>query len=661
MKQKTDWNINSARELYNIRAWGQGFFDINNSGDVIALDPRYRDHPGIVLSEVVRSLQSQGVNFPVLLRFMDILHVRVEQLCASFSHSIAECAYQGRFYPVYPIKVNQEFSVVKSIVNHPTYSVGLEAGSKTELLAILSIIPNNRESENDPPTPENNNPNNNLNNNASIVCNGYKDREYVRLALICERLGYRTFIVLEKLSELALVLSQAEELAVRPRLGIRIKLNASGHGAWQNTGGDKSKFGLSASEVLSVVNTLKAQNHIEQLQLLHFHLGSQIPNIDYIEQATLESAQYLNQLHQIGCRISVIDVGGGLGIDYEGSQSSNDFSINYGFKHYAERIVTTLASVCNQYNIPHPDIFTESGRAMTAHHTVLISNVIEAESSDDDNSSDPTPLNCPELEQLDQLCRDVNNGLRSRLNDTYKQANYLLMQAQALFRKGDRNIEQRAYSEKMYRAILANIQQKMDNSDSKNHLLADEINQKLAAKYFCNFSLFQSLPDIWALRQIFPIMPLQRLHERPLQNAVVRDITCDSDGRIDHYIAHGQIQQTISLHTTHEHETYLLGFFLVGAYQEILGDMHNLFGDTHSVNISFVDEGYVVEHIQSGDTAEYILNNVHFDTGIILKNIEGKIQSAMLNSKHAEEYFAEIKSALLGYSYLKPINSKNSN
>jgi len=627
----TDWTKNHARELYNINGWGQNYFDINSTGEVKALHPENPNHPGVSLSGIATQLRDDGFDFPLLIRFIDILHDRLKKLYSCFEHSIEKNNYRGQFSLVYPIKVNQQYSVVDAIVNHPSQTVGLESGSKTELLAILSLMTKPQ---------------------GVIICNGYKDKDYIRLALISQQLGYRTFIVLEKFSELSLLLQQAKLLNLKPRLGIRIQLNSAGCGAWQNTGGDKSKFGLSANDVLAVVDSLKQNQLLDCLHLLHFHLGSQIPDIKYIERACAESAQFLVQLHKLGSRIKCIDVGGGLGVDYNGSNSDDHFSINYDFQTYADCIVNAFSDICTQHDIPHPDIFTESGRAITAHHAVLITNVIEHESHHDLKEDTLSKIDCAELRQMENLLDSLTG---SAVQSDHQQATLLLNEIHQLFIQGKRDLGQRAQAESLYRNILESIQIQINAQQDQDSQFTDTINQKLATKYFCNFSLFQSLPDIWALRQIFPIMPLQRLLENPLQRGVLRDITCDSDGRIDHYIEHNHIEQSIRLHSIKVDESYLMGFFLVGAYQEILGDMHNLFGDTHSVDISFTETGYKIGHRQRGDSVEYILNHIHFDPKIIVKNFEVKIKSAMLSPQQATLFLNELKTALSAYSYLKTV------
>ncbi|NOZ53136.1 MAG: biosynthetic arginine decarboxylase [Gammaproteobacteria bacterium] len=632
------WSIQDAREMYNIKHWSGGYFDINEQGNVVANPNRHHTSPNIDLYGLIDQIKNTGLSLPTLIRFPHILADRIDCLTQAFNSATLSQNYAGGYTAVYPIKVNQEQSVVSEIIQHGKGKVGLEAGSKPELMAVLAL--SNTEQ-------------------GTIVCNGYKDREYIRLALIGQQLGYRLFIVLEKMSELDIIIEQAKALHITPLLGIRVRLDSISDGKWQNTGGEKAKFGLSASQVLQVIDRLKQVNLIDSLELLHFHLGSQIANIKDIQTGMSECARYYSELHKNGVsKLKYVDVGGGLAIDYDGTRSRNYFSLNYTVDEYANTIIDILKKVCKQSNITEPHIITESGRAMVAHHAVLVIEVIETEQSPNlalpaGRSIHLLDENLPdELIQLDHLLRDLNQNKQQAV-ECYLQAKQFIGDINQRFKSGTLNIQNKALAEQYFYALCNQVRERLNIATKSHRSILDELNEKLADKYFCNFSLFQSIPDVWAIEQIFPIMPLHRHQEKPNQRGTLNDITCDSDGRIDYYVDGDGIESSLPLHAVDTNAPYYLGVFLVGAYQEILGDMHNLFGDTNSVNVDLVDDAYKLGSIQRGDSIDYVLRHVHFDPAEFLTEYNNKLECAPITPEQYKLYFQELKAGLTGYTYLE--------
>ncbi len=626
----TNWTIQEARETYNIAHWGNGYVDTNDRGHLVVRPDRRSDRPGIDLYELAEEIKGAGLTLPVLVRFTDILHDRIDTLCGAFARAMEVDDYRGRFTAVYPIKVNQQRRVVEEILAHGGARVGLEAGSKPELMAVLALADQR---------------------GGVVVCNGYKDREYIRLALIGLQLGHRVHIVVEKLSELELVIQEAQNLQVKPLLGVRVRLASIGAGKWQNTGGEKAKFGLSAAQVLRMVNRLTEVGMLDALQLLHFHLGSQIANIRDVQRGLREAARYYAELHRLGARIATVDVGGGLGVDYEGTRSRSFCSMNYSVQEYANNVVHVLWEICAAEGLPHPDIITESGRAMTAHHAVLITNVIDVEQVPGNGiapAGDDEPLI---IQDLWQALASLSS--RSAL-ETYHDAVHWLSEAQAMYTHGVLTLEQRARIEHLYFAICREVRPLLQATTRAQREAVDELNEKLADKYFCNISVFQSIPDVWAIDQIFPIVPLHRLDERPDRRVVIQDLTCDSDGRIDHYVDREGVETTLPLHAIQPGKPYLLGIFMVGAYQEILGDMHNLFGDTDSVNVELLPDGsHRLTQPQRGDTVESVLRYVHFNAEDLLAAYRAKIAAAQFDAERREAALRELEEGLKGYTYLE--------
>ncbi|HHM04407.1 MAG TPA: biosynthetic arginine decarboxylase [Gammaproteobacteria bacterium] len=620
------WDLDRARRRYNISHWSYGYVDVNAHGHV-TVQPR-AGRQAIDLVELSAEIHRAGLALPVLVRFTDILRDRVDTLVAAFDAAAASHGYGGRYTAVYPIKVNQQRTVVEAILSHGGARVGLEAGSKPELMAVLALAPPG----------------------GVIVCNGYKDREYLRLALIGRALGQRVYIVIEKLSELDHVINEAADLGITPLLGLRVRLASVGAGKWQNTGGEKSKFGLSASQVLEALAHLKQAGLTASLELLHFHLGSQIANIRDIQKGLREAARYYAELHTAGAPIKVMDVGGGLGVDYEGTRSRSFCSMNYSVPEYAHNVVHTLWECCEQSGLPHPDLFTEAGRAMTAHHAVLITDVVDHEPFPAAEPGSPA-ADAPLI--LHDLWRALEHWGERSVLEVYHDAVHWLSEAQSMYTHGVLNLAQRAHAEQLYFAICRKVRAALKPATRAHREALDELSEKMADKYFCNFSVFQSAPDVWAIEQIFPILPLQGLDKPPLRRAVLEDLTCDSDGRIEHYVDEDGVETTLPVHELKAGEQYLLGLFLVGAYQEILGDMHNLFGDTASVNVELTAEGHRLTQPEQGDTVDALLRYVHYAPEDLRRAYRQKLAAASVSRAARKQYSRELDAGLSGYTYLE--------
>jgi arginine decarboxylase len=622
-----EWSLEDARRAYSVEHWNGGFFHINEAGHVAMRRPDWPGHPGVDLFELAQRLRQEHIGPPVLVRFQDVLGSRVQRLTRAFAEAAAALDYTGSYTAIYPIKVNQQRSVIQRILAEPGARVGLEAGSKPELMAVLALAPAG----------------------SVIICNGYKDREYVRLALIGRRLGHRIYIVVEKPSELEEVIRQSREMDILPLLGLRVRLASIGKGKWQNTGGEKAKFGLSAADVLHLLERLRGMDWLEHLQLLHFHMGSQIANIRDIQTGMGEAAQYFAALNDAGANLQVVDVGGGLGVDYEGSRSRNDCSMNYSVEEYALNILRPLARICRDQHRQMPEIFTESGRAMTAHHAVLITNVIDSEAAP--GTSEPPPAEPGEPTVLAGM-RALLDGDQRPASEIYHDAVYGFTESQARFARGLLSLADRARAEELYFVICQRLLARSGSSLPME--IRAELAEKLADKYFCNFSVFQSIPDAWAIDQIFPVVPLHRLDERPARRAVLEDLTCDSDGRVDRYVEDESTSSTLALHPRREGEDYFLGIFLVGAYQEILGDLHNLFGDTDSINVELTDDGgYRLVEPERGDTVDELLRYVHFEPDTLRRAYRDKIYAIGLRGADAGALLAELEHGLTGYTYLE--------
>ena len=592
--------------------------------------PDRQQQSAVDLVSLVDELQQQQVGLPVLVRFDGILQNRVQQLCQAFTTAAQKNNFAAQHTAIYPIKVNQQRRVIEEVMANSDLAVGLEAGSKPELMAVLGLA---RQEQ------------------GVIVCNGYKDKEYIRLALIGKQLGHRVYIVIEKLSEIPLIIAAADDLGIRPLLGVRIRLASIAAGKWQNSGGEKSKFGLSAAQLLQAIAQLQQADMLDCLEMLHFHMGSQIANIHDIQRAMRECARFYSELHGLGARIKVVDVGGGLSVDYEGTRSRSFCSMNYQLQEYANTIVRTLQEICQQQHLPAPDIFTESGRAMTAHHAVLITNVINTETADTENISAPSKQAPALLHDMWQLMQQLDEA---SVVEVYHEISHWQSEAQQMYTHGVINLSQRAQVEQYFIATCQKLYRYLNPRSRRHRDIIDSLHDRMADKVFCNFSLFRSLPDVWAIKQIFPIVPLQRLNEQPERRAVIHDITCDSDGMIEHYVDAEGIESSLPMHTVTPDQAYLFGMFMVGAYQEILGDIHNLFGDTHSVHVVMNDDGshYIDTPIQ-GSSIDDVLRAVHFSPDELQAIYEVKIEATDLHLDLRQFYLKELKHGLRGYTYLE--------
>lgn len=628
------WRIEDSAELYNIEGWGVNYFSINEKGNV-QVTPKKRG-ASIDLHELVEELQLRDVTTPMLVRFPDILVNRIGKMVECFRKAADEYEYKAESYIVYPIKVNQMRPVVEEIVKHGRqYNVGLEAGSKPELHAIIAV---------------------NTDSDSLVICNGYKDTDYVEMALLAQKMGRRIYLVVEKLNELKLIMDISRKLKVKPNLGIRIKLASSGSGKWEESGGESSKFGLSSSELIAALQFLEEHDMKDALSLIHFHIGSQITKIRYIKNALKEASQFYVQMYHRGFDIRFVDIGGGLGVDYDGTRSSlSGSSVNYSIQEYVNDAVSAMVDVSNKNEIPHPNIITESGRSLTAHHSVLIFEVLETISVPQWSEDDKVEEEDHELvEDLHDLWENIN---QPRMLETWHDAQQIREEALDLFSLGLLDLNTRAKIERLFWSIAGDIQ-KM--SVQSKHM-PDELKQLprlLSDKYFCNFSLFQSLPDSWAVDQIFPIMPIQRLNEKPLRSATLQDITCDSDGKIDNFISARNVAYHLPVGALRSDEPYYIGVFLVGAYQEILGDLHNLFGDTNVVHVSVNGDSYQIDQVFDGETIADVLEYVQFDAKQMVRNVErwvtASVKKGSISTSEGKEFLSNYRSGLYGYTYLEP-------
>lgn len=630
------WSLSQAMDTYNVSYWSEGYFSLNSAGEVLVHPCLEKEHKGVSLVSIVEMIKGQGLSLPVLVRFPAILHHRVQALGEAFRKAMTGQQYQATYTSVYPIKVNQQRRVVEEIIagRSETNRVGLEAGSKPELLAVLALSKPGQ---------------------STIVCNGYKDREFVRLALMAEKMGHQVFIVIEKPNELTLVEQEAERLQVSPRVGIRARLSSVGKGNWQNTGGEKAKFGLSASQIVSLVQRLKEQGRAHWIEMLHFHMGSQISQVSDIQKCMGEASRFYVELHQLGAHIKVVDVGGGLGVDYEGTHSTSFCSMNYSQEEYAYQIVHTLKGACDEAELPYPNIITESGRALTAHHAVLITEVIDSESVGQAAPTLPADSDPEVLKDLWRNYQRLHQSLKSRdIVGVYHELNHSLQECQHLFSHGLVSLTQRSEAENIYYAACSSLRRACKPEVKPHRMILDELNEKLAIKLFLNFSLFQSTPDVWGIEQVFPIIPIVGLNEPPEVRVSIQDITCDSDGRIDCYVDGVGIESTLPLPANTISQATPFGIFMVGAYQEILGDMHNLFGDTHSVNVEFNGQGEVVlSNQQFGDSVADVLRYVDFEPEQLLALIQNQIDELALETDLKSQLSQDIEEGLLGYTYFE--------
>lgn len=628
------WRIEDSAELYNINGWGIDYFSINSNGHAV-VKPK-KNGTEVDLKDLIDELQLRDVSTPVLLRFPDILDNRIETIANCFRIATEEYQYSGNSFIIYPIKVNQMRPVVEEIVSYgKKFNIGLEAGSKPELHAVLAT---------------------NTDDDSLIICNGYKDEDFIELALLAQKMGKKIYIVVEKLNELRLIINISKRLKIKPNIGIRIKLSSSGSGKWEDSGGDRSKFGLTSSELLEAVEILDKHKLKDQVKLIHFHLGSQITKIRKIKTALKEASQFYVELQRLGCGIDFVDVGGGLGVDYDGTRSSTSgSSINYTIQEYVNDAVSTLVDVCEKNDLIHPNIIIESGRSLTAHHSVLVFDVLETATLPNwDDETMEIGEDDHELVKELYLIWDKINSVK--MLEGWHDAQQIREESLDLFSLGLIDLRTRALIERLFWSIAKDchrLSAEMKHPPEEIRMLS----KMLADKYFCNFSLFQSLPDSWAIDQVFPIMPIHRLQERPDRIATLQDITCDSDGKIDKFISTGNYSFFMNVHEFNVNQPYYIGVFLVGAYQEILGDLHNLFGDTNAVHVTVDEDGYNIKQIIDGETVAEVLDYVQYNAKKLVRTVEtwvtGAVKSGKITTEEGKEFLSNYRSGLYGYTYLE--------
>lgn len=629
------WRVEDSEELYNINGWGNGYFSINEKGNV-RVTPSKEVEKSVDLNDLMRELYLRDVAAPVLIRFPEILDNRIEKISQSFARASKEYEYKAKNHIIYPIKVNQMRQVVEEIISSgKKYNIGLEAGSKPELHAVLAI---------------------NTDNDSLIICNGYKDESYIELALLAQKMGKQVFLVIEKHSELELIIEIANRLKVKPNIGVRIKLSSAGSGKWEESGGDTSKFGLNSSELLDTFETLEKNDLRDCFRLIHFHIGSQITKIRKIKTAFREAAQFYVQLHALGFNIEFVDIGGGLGVDYDGTRSSfTENSVNYSVQEYVNDSVSTFVDAANKNELPHPNIITESGRALTAHHSVLVFEVLETTKLPE--WSEDKEIQEDDHELVKELYKIWDKLTQPRMLEAWHDAQQIRDESLDLFSLGMLDIKTRAQVEQLYYSIAREINLTSNRSKHAPQELRD-LSRLLLDKYFCNFSLFQSLPDSWAIDQVFPIIPIHRLDERPDRSATLQDITCDSDGKISNFASQdGYRSSSLPVHSYKKTEPYYIGVFLVGAYQEILGDLHNLFGDTNVVHVSTGGNGYQIDQIIDGESVAEVLEYVQYSPKKLVRTVETWVMSSVKQGRisvdEGKEFLSNYRSGLYGYTYLE--------
>ncbi len=627
------WTVADSAETYGVKYWGNNYFSINDAGNAQA-HPSGAEGARIDLKELVDEVNRRGIGLPLLIRFSDVLKSRIVELNETFKNAIAEYDYKGAYKGVYPIKVNQHRYVVEEIVQFGRpYHYGLEAGSKPELLAVMAMLDDEE---------------------ALVVCNGYKDEEYIETALMASKLGRTVLIVVEKFSELALIADTAKKIGVRPRIGIRVKLAAKGSGRWEASGGDRSKFGLSTREVVEAINFLRQNDLLNCFELLHFHLGSQISAIRAVKNALREAGRFFVEVCQMGAPLKYFDAGGGLGVDYDGSQTNFASSMNYTTQEYANDIVFSLQEICDQGGVPHPTIVTESGRAVVAHHSMLVVDILGV--GEFDVGKAPDKLGKDTTRVVKNLFETYKEVSRKNVLESYHDALEYKEEALQLFNLGNLTLSQRVVAEDIFWAIcqkLLKIVREMREVPEE----LEGLERALSDTYFCNFSMFQSLPDIWAIDQLFPIMPIHRLGDEPTRRAVLADITCDSDGKIDHFIDRRDVKSVLELHPLNGQD-YYLGIFLIGAYQEILGDLHNLFGNTNTVHVSLAaGGGYQIEHVVTGDTVTDVLKYVSYSRDDLVARVrrfaELAVRANRMTLEETRSMLRMYEEGLAGYTYLE--------
>jgi arginine decarboxylase len=632
----TDWSPDKSAELYGIDAWGEGYFRVNSQGNV-SITPQGAKGPSVDLLDLTQDLLDRGIRVPIMIRFPDIIKARVELINSCFSKAIQEYNYKGQYTGVYPIKVNQQKHLVEELVKHGRANrLGLECGSKPELLAVLALMN----------TPE-----------ALVICNGFKDWEYIETAIMSQKLGRHTIIVVDRYEELKLIIEVSKKFNVKPNIGLRAKLNTQGAGKWVDSSGARSKFGLTTMEIVEGFELLKREGMVDCIKLVHFHIGSQVPTIQSIKSSLKEGARFYSELYSMGAHgLKFIDVGGGLGVDYDGT-GSTDSSINYSEQEYANDVVSAVQTLCDEKGIPHPNIVTESGRFLVAHHSILVFNVLGV--NDLRRKDPPRPATKADhslMQDLQYIFEKVN---KDNITECFNDLQQSKTETLSLFTYGVLSLPQRAWVESMYFAIATKmIRIAKEVGDDADDIIR-VLNEEMCETYFCNFSVFQSVPDAWAVGQLFPVMPIHRLNEAPVTEGTLADLTCDSDGKLEKFIdtSTGETKKTLHLHSYEEGKPYYLGVFLTGAYQEILGDLHNLFGDTDAVHVSINEAGYTLDHYVPGDTVTEVLSYVQYRHYNMVDNVrqaaEEAIQKGSLTKQEAKLLIKQYEEGLSGYTYLE--------
>lgn len=628
------WDIQDSSDLYGIPHWGKDFVSVGDNGH-LHVGPAGHALPPVDLKLLADDMRARGIDLPILLRFPDVLGARIDTLAGAFAAAIDEYAYTGAYRGVYPIKVNQQRHLLEQVVRFSRpHHMGLECGSKPELLVVMAMVED----------PE-----------ALIVCNGYKDEEYIETAMLAGRLGNRTVIVIEKASELDLCISVSKRLGLQPCIGFRAKLASRGSGRWKASTGDRAKFGLTIEEMVAGVDKLDAAGMLDCLQLLHFHIGSQVSAIRSFKEALKEGARIYVELARMGAKMGFFDAGGGLGVDYDGSSTDFASSMNYSVQEYAQDVVGAIGSACDHHGLPHPHIVTESGRALVAHHAVLLVNVLGA--SGPPTGGEPRPPADDDPEVLHELFEALSYCNRKGYQAAWHDAQAARTQALNMFNLGLLDLRQRARAERLFWQVVGRISKVIADIPYVPDDL-ERLQRSIADTYFCNFSVFQSMPDSWAVEQLFPIVPVHRLDERPTRTAVLADITCDSDGKIDRFIDLHDVRDTLPLHALRPDETYTLAAFLVGAYQEILGDLHNLFGDTNVVIVNLdQDGGYELDEVLEGDTVSEVLRYVQYDRKAMVarlrRSCERAVRRGALSLEDSRLFMKNYVAGLEGYTYLE--------
>lgn len=626
------WTTRDSVELYQLAAWGSDTYSINDRGHLM-VQPQGDGGPSFSLPELVEDLRSRGIELPMLLRISDILEKRVKALAGTFAQAIAESEYNGRYRPVFPIKVNQQRDVVEELVDFgKDHALGLEAGSKPELLIVLAHM---------------NNP------DGLIICNGYKDVSYIETAMLAKKMGMHTIIVIDRFEELETVLEVSKRFNLRPNIGVRAKLASRGAGKWQESGGEGSKFGLTAGEMIEVVERLRELEMLDCLELLHFHIGSQITAIRAIKDALKEATRIYTELKKLGAGLQFIDVGGGLAVDYDGSRTNFHSSANYSLQEYANDVVFAIQQGCDEQGVPHPDIVSESGRALTAHHAILVFDVLGCHRQNTAVPPDADKHDNQTIANMLEILRDLS---QKNCLESYHDALQAKGEATSLFALGYLDLKGRAIAENLFWAICDRVRQIVKTMEYVPEDLQG-IERALAETYYCNFSVFQSAPDHWAVKQLFPTMPIHRLNERPTKRAILVDLTCDSDGKVDKFIDLRDVKNVLEVHEVKPGKPYYLAMFLVGAYQEILGDLHNLFGDTNAIHVAMDEEyGYRIERVIEGDSVEEVLGYVQYDKQELVRRMRKRLEQAVrtrkVNMKESALLMRRYEEGLAAYTYL---------